>query len=472
MTVQIPFDNSFARLGSDFSAPQLPTPVAAPSLVAFNDRLAAELEITFEDRAELAEVFAGNRVPDGATPLAQAYAGHQFGTYNPQLGDGRAVLIGEVVTGQGSRRDVQLKGAGQTPFSRRGDGRAWLGPVLREYVISEAMHALGVPTTRALAAVTTGETVWRETGLPGAVLTRVAASHLRVGTFQFFAAKRDKEALRTLTQYAIDRHYPRAEGALGLLEAVRDAQVDLISAWMSLGFIHGVMNTDNMSISGETIDYGPCAFMDAFAHDRVFSSIDRTGRYAYTNQPSIAVWNLAQLATALIQQFDDPADGVDRATEIVHAMPDLLQRAWLKRFAAKIGIAEPEPEDQDLVVDLLARMGEGQADFTNTFRALLDGHARDQFLDPGQFDTWETGWRARLEREPNPEAVMAVANPVLIPRNHRMEEMITAAVAGDYGPFERLNSALARPFEQDANSDDLRRPPLDQEVVKATFCGT
>ena len=334
------------------------------------------------------------------------------------------------------------------------------------------MHALGVPTTRALAAVTTGEAVYRERALPGAVLTRVASSHLRVGTFQVFAARGQTEALEQLTDYAIARHYPEADGPMGLLRAVRDAQAELIAAWMSFGFIHGVMNTDNCSIAGETIDYGPCAFMDVFDHNRVFSSIDRMGRYAYANQPSIAAWNMAQLATALIQMAEDPNDWVEDATEIVHGMPDLLQAAWMRRFRAKLGLTASEDGDLELSTDLLRVMAEGQADFTNTCRALTDGDARDQFLDPVQFDNWEQRWLRRVEGEEDPQAVMRAANPVLIPRNHRIEALISEAVEGDFTGFHRLHTALAQPFEAASEFDDLRRPPSDSEVVQATFCGT
>jgi uncharacterized protein YdiU (UPF0061 family) len=353
-----------------------------------------------------------------------------------------------------------------------GDGRAWLGPVLREYLVSEAMHALGIPTTRALAAVETGETVLREAPLPGAVLTRVARSHLRVGSFQVFAARGQIENLAVLTDYAIARHYPGADGPLGLLRAVRDAQAELVAAWMAVGFIHGVMNTDNCTISGETIDYGPCAFMDAFSSGRVFSSIDRTGRYAYGNQPGIVVWNMAQLATALIQQCEDVQVAADEATEIVHAMPELLRAAWLRRFAGKIGIAEVQDGDEALITDLLTRMAGNQADFTNTFRTLAQGGARDQFVNPGDFDDWEFRWRQRIAEEEAPEARMLAANPAFIPRNHRIEQMIAAAVEGDYAPFERLVGVLARPYENQPDAADLAAPPLEGEVVAATFCGT
>ena len=465
MSLHIPFDNSYAALPEAFYTRLNPTPVRAADTLAWNASLAAELGITGQDAA----VFAGNAVPDGAAPLAQLYAGHQFGNYNPQLGDGRAILLGEVIDTSGQRRDIQLKGSGPTPYSRMGDGRAWLGPVLREYVVSEAMHALGIPTTRALAAVATGEPVLREQGpLPGAVLTRVAASHLRVGTFQIFAHRGHIDELRTLTEYAIARHHPEADGPLGLLAAVCAVQAELVAAWMSVGFIHGVMNTDNCTISGETIDYGPCAFMDAYHEGRVYSSIDQMGRYAYGNQPRIAVWNMAQLATALIQVMDDKDAAVEEATAIMHRMPGLLQDAWLRRFGAKIGLTDPTKEDQALIEELLALMQAQGADFTNTFAALGSDTARDQFTDRDAFDLWEAKWRAR-----SPDLnLMAQANPQIIPRNHRIEEMIEAAVGGDMAPFERLMHALSRPYDVPSDHDDLRRPPTQDEIVPATFCGT
>ncbi len=472
MTLSIPFDNSYARLPGAFYSAQLPSPVAAPRLIAFNADLARLLGIVPGETEEMAQAFSGTILPDGATPISQIYSGHQFGQYNPQLGDGRAVLLGETVGTDGVRRDIQLKGSGRTPYSRGGDGRAWLGPVLREYLVSEAMHALGIPTTRALAAVETGEPVYREGRMPGAILTRVAASHLRVGSFQIFAARGDANSLKRLTEYAIARHYPDADGPMGLLAAVRDAQARLIAAWMGVGFIHGVMNTDNCAISGETIDYGPCAFMDVYNASTVFSSIDRMGRYAYSNQPDIAVWNIAQLATALIQQVEDREAAVEQATEIVHAMPYMISQHWLARFGAKIGLSEARPEDAGLIGDLLSRMAANQADFTNTFRALATGTARDHFADPTAFDTWQTEWQARLTDEQDPVAVMRRANPAFIPRNHRIEQMIAAAVAGDYTLFERLNTVLARPYEDQPEHADLARPPRPDEVVPATFCGT
>ncbi|MDA7964997.1 YdiU family protein [Ruegeria sp.] len=472
MTLTIPFDNSYARLPDGFFARQAPEPVRAPKMIAFNEPLARILNVSSGDLQDMAEAFAGNTLPEGAEPLAQLYSGHQFGHYNPQLGDGRAVLLGETVGTDGIRRDIQLKGSGRTPFSRQGDGRAWLGPVLREYVVSEAMHALGIPTTRALAAVETGEIVLREGPMPGAVLTRVAHSHLRVGTFQVFAARGQLDHLRQLIDYAIARHYPQADGPMGLLRAVRDAQARLIAGWMSVGFIHGVMNTDNCAISGETIDYGPCAFMDTYHPNTVYSSIDRMGRYAYSNQPDIAVWNLAQLATALIQQAEDKEAAVEEATEIVHAMPDLLQDNWLRRFRAKIGLTRAEDGDLQLISDLLTRMAQNQADFTNTFRALGGSAPRDQFTDPEAFDGWAEGWQARLQREADPKATMQSANPAFIPRNHRVEQMIQAAVQGDYAPFHRLNAVLAQPYTDQPDAAELMNPPASDEVVSATFCGT
>lgn len=469
--MHIPFDNSYAALPDAFYTALPPTAVKAPQMLAVNADLAQLLGIEIGDLTQAAQVFAGNVVPDGAAPLAQLYAGHQFGNWNPQLGDGRAILLGEVLGRDGIRRDIQLKGSGPTPYSRGGDGRAWLGPVLREYVVSEAMHALGIPTTRALAAAKTGEAIWRDTGaMPGAVLTRVARSHLRVGTFQVFAHRGQIEDLKTLTAYAIQRHYPQAEGPMGLLRAVCAAQADLIARWMSVGFIHGVMNTDNASIAGETIDYGPCAFMDAFDAGRVFSSIDRQGRYAYGNQPNIAVWNMAQLATALLQQMENKDAAVKEATDVIHAMPDQIATAWQKHFAAKIGITHVTARDTALIDGLLELMQADGADFTNSFRALPGENARDQFTDRTAFDAWSARWQARIASEPDPAATMNAANPALIPRNHRIEQMIQAAVSGDMAPFDRLMQALATPFT--AKDPDLARPPAPSEIVPATFCGT
>ncbi|MBL9058719.1 MAG: YdiU family protein [Mangrovicoccus sp.] len=475
MTLHIPFQNTYARLPDRFFARQPAEPVAAPQHIVVNGALAVELGL---DAAALAgpegtEVLAGNRVPEGADPLAQAYAGHQFGGWNPQLGDGRALLLGEVVDIHGRRRDIQLKGSGRTPFSRMGDGRAWLGPVLREYVVSEAMHAMGVPTTRALAAVTTGESVLRNgEAVPGAVLTRVAASHIRVGTFQYFAARDDEEALRLLTDHVIDRHYPGAEGALGLLDASVAAQAGLMARWLGLGFIHGVMNTDNTALSGETIDYGPCAFMDRFEAGKVFSSIDHQGRYAFNRQPTIAAWNLAQLANCLLPLIDaDAGLAVAAASAALNRFPALFREAWLAVFAAKLGLADRRDGDDALVNDLMVAMQAGGADFTNTFAGLADGSARAAFADPDPFDAWAAVWEARLDAQGGPDtAAMAAANPRVIPRNHRVEEMIAAAVAGDLAPFRRLLETVTRPFE--APPADLALAPAPEEEVAMTFCGT
>jgi serine/tyrosine/threonine adenylyltransferase len=476
MTLHIPFDNSYGRLPDRFYTRMPPRPVTAPKLVSVNESLARSLGIdpdALRSRDGIS-MLAGNAVPEGADPLAQVYAGHQFGGWNPQLGDGRALLLGEVVDANGMRRDIQLKGSGPTPYSRMGDGRAWVGPVLREYIVSEAMHALGIPTTRALAAVTTGEEIFRERPLPGAVLTRVAASHIRVGTFQFFAARHDSEALEALTRYAIERHYPEAEGALGLLDAVIAAQAKLVALWMGVGFIHGVMNTDNTAISGETIDYGPCAFMDTYVPGKVFSSIDSFGRYAYNRQPDIMVWNLAQLATALLPVMGLGQDeAIEAATASVHRFPDLFRDAWGNVFRAKLGLATAEEGDEDLIHRFLDLMANGRADFTNAFRALGSGTARDQFLDPNAFDAWEADWQARTARDPgDTQAILAGTNPSIIPRNHRIEEAIAAAVAQDFTPFERLTKALADPFSEQPDVADLRRPPAEGEEVLQTFCGT
>ncbi len=480
MTAQFPFDNSYARLPARFFTRQPPVPVEAPGLVAVNRTLADRLGIALsDDPAEIARIFAGNALPEGAEPLAQVYAGHQFGGWSPQLGDGRAVLLGEVVAPDGARFDIQLKGAGQTPYSRMGDGRAWLGPVLREYIVSEAMAAMGVPTTRALAAVTTGEIVRRDGFMPGAIFTRVAASHIRVGTFQFFAARRDTEALQALCDHAIARHYPDAEGPAGLLDAVIGAQARLIADWMGLGFIHGVMNTDNMAISGETIDYGPCAFMDAYHPDTVFSSIDQFGRYAYANQPQIAVWNLAQLATSLLALIPDRDAGVAEFTAAVNGFSERFDAAWHAVLRRKLGFATAEDDDPALALDLLTRMAENGADFTRTFRALSGPdprRARDEFIDPTALDPWLDRWHARLAAEAKDDAariaLTRAANPARIPRNHRVEQVIQAAVAGDLAPFETLMAALADPFADDPAYAAYEDPPAEGEHVIRTFCGT
>ena len=468
------FDNSYARLPDRFYVRQAPASASAPGLIAVNANLARALGFDPDALAspQGTAMLAGNSLPEGADPLAQAYAGHQFGGWVPQLGDGRAVLLGEVLALDGRRFDVALKGSGQTPFSRRGDGRAWVGPVIREYIISEAMAALGVPTTRALAAVTTGETVWREQPYPGAVLTRIAASHIRVGTFQYFAAREDTEALRLLTAHVIARHYRDADGPLGFFNAVVAAQARLIARWMSLGFIHGVMNTDNMAVSGETIDYGPCAFMDAYDPGKVFSSIDQFGRYAYQNQPNIAVWNLSQLASCLLPLMGAEAPAIEALTASLHRFADFYDAEWLRLFRAKIGLATEDAGDAELIETLLTRMAAQGADFTRTFRGLAAGLARAEFADPAAFDGWAGDWQARSAREADPNARMRAANPAYIPRNHRVEEAIRAAVTGDYAPFHRLNTLLARPFDDQPGMNAYALPPAPDEEVRRTFCGT
>ncbi|MGI3164936.1 protein adenylyltransferase SelO [Pseudooceanicola sp. 200-1SW] len=475
MSISFPFDNSFAALPEGFFLRQTPRPASAPELLAFNAPLAVELGMTGEaPPAELAQIFSGNALPEGADPLAQAYAGHQFGGFSPQLGDGRALLIGEVVDRHGQRRDLQLKGSGRTPFSRGGDGLAPLGPVLREYILSEAMAALGVPTTRALAAVATGDTVYRETPLPGAVLTRVAASHLRVGHFEFFAGRRDAARMRLLLDHAIARHDPAASDPLEFLKGVIARQAELVAHWLSLGFIHGVMNTDNTTISGETIDYGPCAFMEGYHPQTVFSSIDRQGRYAYDSQRHVLPWNMAQLASALLLLEEDAEAMVEPYTQAVHAMPGLIDAAVLARFGQKIGLATATEEDRALIDGLLTLMQNQGADFTNTFRALAEDPDRAEAMlgAPAGFAAWRQDWQARLAGEEAPEARMRATNPAVIPRNHRVEQAITAAQAGDLAPFHRLVRVLATPFDLAPEDADLAQPARPEEEVETTFCGT
>ncbi len=485
--LQIAFDNSYARLPDRFYARQRAKAVAAPKLIKLNVSLARELGLdpgALATSAGLA-MLSGNATPPGAEPLAAAYAGHQFGGFSPQLGDGRALLLGEVIDSHGKRRDIQLKGSGPTPFSRNGDGRAALGPVLREYIISEAMHALGIPTTRALAAVLSGERVFRETVLPGGVLTRVAASHIRVGTFQYFAARGDVEALKELADHVIARHYPAAAYAdkpyLALLESVIEAQAKLIAQWMHVGFIHGVMNTDNCAVSGETIDYGPCAFMDTYHPETVFSSIDMNGRYAFSNQPGIALWNLTRFAETLLPLIADPAEAaIPEAQASLEKFAPAHKAAYLAGARRKLGFTTDAAGDLALFEDLLAVMDTGNADFTLTFRALSTGDgrtARRHFDDPATIDAWTDRWHARLAAEASNtahrQARMRVANPAFIPRNHRIEQAIAAAVnTADFAPFEALVAVLARPYDDQSGAAHLSTPPADHETVRATFCGT
>ena len=482
------FDNTYARELDGFYAAWKAAQVTRPRLVKLNHELAEELGLDAAalDSEEGARIFAGNETPEGAAPLAQAYAGHQFGGFVPQLGDGRALLLGEVIDRNGRRRDIQLKGSGPTPFSRNGDGRAALGPVLREYLIGEAMHALGISTTRALAAVVTGEPVFREDGaLPGAVLTRVAASHIRVGTFQFFAARGEQAKVRRLADYVIDRHYPELKGHanpyLGLLERVCDRQAALIASWMHAGFIHGVMNTDNMAISGETIDYGPCAFMDHYDPATVFSSIDARGRYAYANQPKIAQWNLARFAETLVPLIDaDEKHAIARATEVINAFPEKYERYWLKGMRAKLGLVSEDEADLNLATGFLTAMEGNKVDYTLAFRYLADAALgqeeaiRALFADPSAYDIWSGHWRARLTREEAAPAMRAQAmrhvNPAFIPRNHRVEEALSAAVErGNYAPFNTLLNILSRPFDDQPEFAAFVEPPAEGQSHYRTF---
>jgi uncharacterized protein YdiU (UPF0061 family) len=492
MTVHFPFQNTYAALPDGFFARVAPTPVAAPRLIKLNRPLAVRLGLDPDllESPEGAEILAGKRLPEGAQPIATAYAGHQFGHFVPQLGDGRAILLGEVIDIDGIRRDIQLKGSGPTPFSRRGDGRAALGPVLREYIVSEAMAALGIPTTRSLAVTVTGESVMRETVLPGAVLTRVASSHIRVGTFQYFAARGDTEGVKRLADHAIARHYPQAAQAErpyhALLEGVVTRQAELVARWLQVGFIHGVMNTDNTSISGETIDYGPCAFMDHYDPAAVFSSIDEQGRYAYANQPRIALWNLTRLAECLLPLFSDDKDkAIEEAQSVLAEFPAKFTAAYQSGLRQKIGLFTARDGDEALVQDLLDAMAKNKADFTLTFRRLSaaaedaarDQDARTHFADPVAYDEWAARWRQRTAEEPQKPAeraaMMRTVNPAFIPRNHRIEAVIQAAVAGDdYAPFEELLAVLAKPYEEQPAFADYANPPEPHQRVLQTFCGT
>jgi uncharacterized protein YdiU (UPF0061 family) len=492
MTAHFPFQNTYAALPANFFARVAPTPVASPRLIKLNRPLAVHLGLDPDvlDSPEGAEILAGKRLPDGADPIAMAYAGHQFGHFVPQLGDGRAILLGEVIDADGVRRDIQLKGSGPTPFSRRGDGRAALGPVLREYVVSEAMAALGIPTTRSLAAVITGESVMRETPLPGAVLTRVASSHIRVGTFQFFAARSDTDGVRRLADHVIARHYPQAAQSgrpyHALLEGVIARQAELVARWLLVGFIHGVMNTDNTSISGETIDYGPCAFMDHYDPATVFSSIDEQGRYAYANQPRIALWNLTRLAECLLPLLaDEQEKAIAEAQMILGEFVKKFTAAYQAGLRKKIGLFTVRDGDEALVQDLLDAMAKNQADFTLTFRHLSeaasdpasDVHVRQLFAEPTACDDWAARWRQRTSGEQQSgterRTAMRAVNPAFIPRNHRVEAVIEAAMnRDDFAPFEELLTVLSKPYEDQPAFTDYAEPPQPHQRVLQTFCGT
>lgn len=488
--MKLGFEHTYATLPARFYARVEPAKVTDPNVVVFNRALAAELRWDPDLIAsQAAALFSGNELAEDSTSIAMAYAGHQFGSFVPQLGDGRAILLGEIRDRQGILRDVQLKGSGRTPFSRGGDGRAALGPMLREYLISEAMHALGIPTTRSLAVVTTGEQVYRTDILPGAVLTRVAASHIRVGTFQFFAARGDREAVKELLDYVIARHYPETRNAdvpaLAVLKAITARQAALIADWMRVGFIHGVMNTDNMALSGETIDYGPCAFMDRYDPGTVFSSIDLGGRYSYTNQPGIARWNLARLAETLLPLIDtDEKKSIELATEVIEGFVEQFETAFLGHMRKKIGLLSAEDGDADLISLLLAAMQKAEADFTLTFSRLTriadntneDATIHELFNSPADIDGWLQAWRARLELDPQSPAeraeTMSLANPEFIPRNHRVESALEAATAGDMQPCNELLGVLQRPYEWRSEVAEFALPPPQSDQKYKTFCGT
>lgn len=477
------FNTTYTGLPQPFFTEQNPTAVASPKMVIINDDLAQLMGLNFTDLSDKkrAELFSGNRLPEGATPFAQAYAGHQFG-YFTILGDGRAVVWGEHITPQQQRVDIQFKGSGQTPYSRRGDGKAALGPMLREYIISEAMHYLGIPTTRSLAVVTTGESVRREQRLPGAILTRVACSHIRIGTFEFAAERGGKPLISAIMNYTIDRHYPELREsqnpALDLIQVVMEKQIDLIVHWMRVGFIHGVMNTDNMLLSGESIDYGPCAFMDFYDPATVFSSIDHEGRYAYANQPMIAQWNLARLAEALLPIIhDDAQKAVESAEKIISQFPDIYKHKWLAMMSSKLGLFELWPEDEQLISRLLAWMQSTEADYTNTFRDLSQAAKPEGKLYRQEaFRGWYKSWQDRLKKNPksleSSSSLMKTTNPAVIPRNHKVEEVLKAAHNGCFKPLHELLAVLKEPYKDRDCLKPFQNPPEPSECIHQTFCGT
>ena len=484
------FDNSYNGLPQEFFERINPVPVQDPQLIIFNDNLAKTLGIDErKTRKQLAELFSGNVIPKGSSPIALAYAGHQFGQFVSQLGDGRAVLLGEISTPEQKHYDIQLKGSGQTKFSRQGDGRAPLGPVIREYIVSEAMHALGIPSTRSLAAVTTGEKVYRETALPGGILTRIAESHIRVGTFEYFAAQNKIENLKTLAEYTIKRHFPLLKDSrnsyLSLLELVCDRQIELIAKWMGIGFIHGVMNTDNTSIVGETIDYGPCAFMDSYNPSTVFSSIDAHGRYAFGNQPSIAHWNMACFANCLAPLIDQDSDKAEeQAQEVINQFPNKMKVALMTVMCKKIGLKSTNSNSQETLQKLLSIMLDNESDYTLTFRYLSEiikgkGNTlfKKQFLEHKQISNWLKEWTDLIKDQSLSKKEIALSmessNPVFIPRNHLVERAIEAAVENnDFSEMKTLLAILNRPYEEQSSYSDFMKPPKPHEVVHQTFCGT
>ncbi len=477
------FDNTYSNLPDSFISKISPIPVKSPELTIFNYNLADELGLNFSsiDKKDLSKLFSGNSLPKGSEGIAQAYAGHQFGHFT-MLGDGRAVLMGEHISKNNERFDIQFKGSGKTPFSRNGDGRAALGPMLREYIVSEAMHALNIPTTRSLAVVKTGEDVIRENTLQGAILTRVASSHLRVGTFQFIATRKKEKDLKTLVNYTINRHYPNIKQsknqALELLKVLIEKQTNLVINWMRVGFIHGVMNTDNMAISGETIDYGPCAFMDAYDPQTVFSSIDQFGRYSYSNQPSITKWNLARFAECLIPLIDPNKDkAIEIATETINDFDKNYEVKWINMMRDKLGLFDQDPKDLVLILDLLTWMHKNKADYTNTFCVLMNENVqKNKIYCDENFIIWRKRWEERLKlNNTTPEKflkLMRSANPLIIPRNHKVEEVLEAANNNDLSPLKKLFKALETPYEKLQNNNDYQSPAPIGTKKYQTFCGT
>ena len=477
------FDNTYSRLPKVMSSQLTPIPVENPKLTIFNHGFSKELGLDFSslNNNQIASIFSGNLLPKESKCIAQAYAGHQFG-YFTMLGDGRAILIGEHLSKNNKRFDIQFKGSGKTPYSRNGDGRAALGPMLREYIVSEAMHSLGIPTTRSLAVVKTGENVIRETPLPGAILTRVAASHIRVGTFQYVTATEDEKNLKTLFDYTIDRHYPKIKDsktpAIDLLKIVMEKQIKLVVDWMRVGFIHGVMNTDNMTISGETIDYGPCAFMDAYDPETVFSSIDHNGRYAYFNQPGIAKWNLARFAETLLPLIDKNKDkAIKIVTEIINNFGEIYKKNWLEMMRKKLGLIEKKNNDEKLINDLLSLLHEQKADYTNTFCSLMNEDVQnDKIFNNKEFIDWHQKWKECLAKNNNSTEeslkLMRSVNPIVIPRNHKVEEVLEAANKDDLNPFYDFLKVLEKPYENQIKTNNYQSPAPPSEKKYQTFCGT
>ena len=477
------FDNTYSRLPKVMSSQLNPIPVENPKLTIFNHGFSKELGLDFSslNNNQIASIFSGNLLPKESKCIAQAYAGHQFG-YFTMLGDGRAILIGEHLSKNNKRFDIQFKGSGKTPYSRNGDGRAALGPMLREYIVSEAMHSLGIPTTRSLAVVKTGENVIRETPLPGAILTRIAASHIRVGTFQYVTATRDEKNLKTLFDYTIDRHYPKIKDsktpAIDLLKIVMEKQIKLVVDWMRVGFIHGVMNTDNMAISGETIDYGPCAFMDAYDPETVFSSIDHNGRYAYFNQPGITKWNLARFAETLLPLIDKNKDkAIKISTKMINNFGEIYKKNWLEMMRKKLGLIEKKNNDEKLINDLLSLLHEQKADYTNTFCSLMNEDVQnDKIFNNKEFIDWHQKWKECLAKNNNSTEeslkLMRSVNPIVIPRNHKVEEVLEAANKDDLNPFYDFLKVLEKPYENQIKNNNYQSPAPPSEKKYQTFCGT